>query len=65
MKTIRLLVLVLLATLLPFRGAVAEVLLCAGHAGHSAAAADHASHAAVAAPDCEPAAATLAATRAR
>lgn len=39
--------LVLLAALLPFRGAVAEVLLCAGHAGHAVAAA----------PDCEPAAA--------
>lgn len=53
MKTIRLLVLVLLALLLPLRGAVAEVLLCAGHA----AAGSHGVHAvtAVAQHDCEPA----------
>ncbi|MBK1687616.1 hypothetical protein [Rubrivivax gelatinosus] len=53
MKTIRLLVLVLLALLLPLRGAVAEVLLCAGHA----AAVSHGEHAvtAVAQHDCEPA----------
>lgn len=61
MKSVRFLVLVLLAALLPFRGAVAEVLLCAGHAGHAAMAAtspDHAAHqatASVAQPDCEPA----------
>lgn len=61
MKSIRFLVLVLLATLLPFRGAVAEALLCAGHAGHAAMTAGspaHAGHqaASTAAPqDCEPA----------
>lgn len=62
MKSIRFLVLVLLAALLPFRGAVAEVLLCAGHAGHAAMAADssaHEEHRAAstdaASQDCEPA----------
>ncbi|MBK1714934.1 hypothetical protein [Rubrivivax gelatinosus] len=56
MKRLRILVLLVLAALLPFRGAVAEVLLCAGHAGQAAAAVDGHEAAAATHAGCEPAA---------